>query len=176
MKIESNNILIRKLKEGDTTALETIYKLYYSKLFAFAKKFCDSTLEPNDFVHQTFLRLWDNRYQLKEEILFDKQLFIISRNLILNHLKREQSKIKLDIEIPDEITEENFINQERMEKIKSLITQMPNQRKEIYKMHKLKNLSYDEIANFFGVTKKTIANHIYLANLFLKANLNNQKF
>jgi len=82
--------LMKGLKKGDLGSFEKLYKMYYSKLYGFSKKFDSPTLQPDDFVQQTFLKIWDEREQLSEDVLFDKQLYVICRNLILNHLKREK--------------------------------------------------------------------------------------
>ncbi len=108
MKNTDTFFLVQALKRDDLNALEKLYKMYYSKLYAFAKKFDQASIEPDDFVQQTFLKLWEKRHLLKEDVLFDKQIFIICKNLILNHLKRDR-KIQngfdlkeIPLETPDE--------------------------------------------------------------------------
>lgn len=169
--------LVCRLKEGDLNSFEKIYKNYYSKLYGFSKKFNLSTLEPDDFVQQTFLKLWNERNQLREDILFDKQLFVICRNLILNHLKREKKMVlrreyHINIqEALDESVEIEMVGD--LEKLDAGIKRLPKKRKEIFLLHKIENLTYEEIANYLCISKKTIANHIYLANDFLKKELRN---
>lgn len=171
MKHEDTFFLVRALKSGDRASLERLYKLYYSKLYWFCTQFRSTTLEPDDFVQQTFLKLWENRAQLKEDVLFDKQMFFICKNMILNHIKRENK-----FEVPDrkytfkaeEETEDPEEESLKLKKLNSLLQKLPKKRKEIFLLHKIENLTYEEIAVFFSISKKTIAQHIYLANDFLK--------
>jgi RNA polymerase sigma-70 factor (ECF subfamily) len=172
MKNSETFFLVRRLKNGDLGSFEKIYKMYYSKLHGFSKKFHLTTLQPDDFVQQTFLKLWDERGQLREDILLDKQLFVICRNLILNHLKREKKMVsnqdyQLDIyETSDRPIE--LVSMEELSKLNAGIKKLPQKRREIFKLHKIENLTYEEIAEFLCISKKTIANHIYLASNFLK--------
>lgn len=171
MKHEDTFFLVRALKSGDRDSLGRLYKIYYSKLYWFAHKFRSNTLEPDDFVQQTFLKLWEKRDQLKEDVLFDKQMFFICKNLILNHIKREnkfgvpdQKHIFKGEEETEDAEEKNL----KLKKLNSLLQKLPKKRKEIFLLHKIENLTYEEISVFFSISKKTIAQHIYLANNFLK--------
>src|SRR5690606_33152510 len=148
---------------------EEIYKRYYSKLYSLARKFGSSTLEADDFVQQSFLKLWEERQQLREDVLLDQQLFVICKHLILNFLKREQKMVSnqdftLDQAIQSEPEEESFSG--KWEQLNAGIQKMPGKRKEIFLLHKIENLTYKEISKFLNVSTKTIANHIYLANDF----------
>ena len=171
MKNPSTYSLVRALKAGDLDSLEKVYKAYYPKLYGFSRKFNSNTLEPDDFVQQTFLKLWEKRDQLKEDILLDKQIFIICRNLIINNLKRE-AKTVAQIEkkyLPEEDEVEDLAKKNgELRKIYSIIQKLPAKRKNIFLLHKINNLTYEEIAESLGISKKTIANHIYLAHNFIK--------
>ena len=172
MKNSETFFLVRSLKNGDLGSFEKIYKMYYSKLHGFSRKFHLTALQPDDFVQQTFLKLWDERGQLSEDILLDKQLFVICRNLILNHLKREK-KIVSNQDYQLYLYEASnrpieLASMEELNKLNASIKKLPQKRREIFKLHKIENLTYEEIAEFLCISKKTIANHIYLASNFLK--------
>lgn len=164
-------LLIKALKAGDIHALERVYKHFYSKLFNFSQKFNLTSLEPDDFVQETFIKIWEERSQLKEDVLFDKQVFVIARNLILNHIKREK-KITFhnhnDFVLIDSEENTEDLDEKRLAKINGLIEKLPPKRKEIFVLHKSENLSYKEIAQYLGISPKTIAHQIYLATIFLK--------
>lgn len=174
MKNLDTCFLLKGLKDGEIQSLEKLYKIYYARLFSFAKKFDSSTLEPDDFVQQTFLKLWEKRGQLKDDVLLDKQIFVICRNLILNHLKREAKTVG-EIEekfFPQQIETEHFDeNRKKIQKVYQIIDKLPPKRKKIFLLHKIENLTYNEISQILGISKKTIANHLYLAHLFIKNEL-----
>lgn len=171
MRKSETYFLVQALKQDDMSSLGKLYKMYYSKLYAFSKKFDQASIEPDDFVQQTFIKLWDNRHLLKEDVLFDKQIFIICKNIILNQLKRDKkiqncSNLKeISSEPSDELQQEDHRN---IRKLHSIIERLPKKRREIFKLHKINNLTYEEIAGSHQISEKTIANHIYLAMLFIR--------
>lgn len=170
-----NRKLIINLKKGNEALFRQVYLDYYDKLMHLAKRFDLKVLRPEDFVQETFLRLYDKRELLNEDVLFDKQLFVISKNIILNHLNRENKIIQLEPlnnEIAEEETETGIF-EERQQKLHAFINELPEQQQKIFTLHKLENLSYKEIAAITDLSEKTIANHIYLASKFIRKKIEN---
>jgi RNA polymerase sigma factor (sigma-70 family) len=165
-----NRKFILSLKKGNEASFKEAYLNYYDKLINIAKRFNFTVLTPQDFVQETFLRLYNKRELLNEDVLFDKQLFTICKNIIINHVNRENKIIQLDtfpIRAEEEDTEA-IIFEERKEKLYNFINLLPEQQQKIYTLHKLENLSYKEIAEMTDLSEKTIANHIYLASKFIR--------
>ena len=165
-----NKKFILSLKKGNEASFKEAYLQYYDKLINIAKRFNFTVLTPQDFVQETFLRLYNKRELLNEDVLFDKQLFTICKNIIINHVNRENKIIQLDssqVEMVEEIVETGVF-EERREKLHSFINQLPEQQQKIFTLHKLENLSYKEIAAMTDLSEKTIANHIYLASKFIR--------
>jgi RNA polymerase sigma-70 factor (ECF subfamily) len=157
-----NRKLIINLKKGNEDSFKEVYLTYYDKLIHLAKRFDLKVLRPEDFVQETFLRLYDKRELLNEDVLFDKQLFV---NKIIQ-------LEPLNIEIAAEETETDLY-EERQQKLHSFINELPEQQQKIFTLHKLENLSYKEIAAITDLSEKTIANHIYLASKFIRKKIEN---
>ena len=165
-----NRKFIVSLKKGKEASFKEVYLNYYDRLISIARRFDFSVLTPEDFVQETFLRLYDKRELLNEDVLFDMQLFTICRNIIINHVNRENKIIQLDplqAEVPQE-EPDTGIFEERKEKLYAFINLLPEQQQKIFTLHKLENLSYKEIAAITDLSEKTIANHIYLASKFIR--------
>ncbi|KRB55619.1 RNA polymerase sigma factor [Flavobacterium sp. Root186] len=165
-----NRKFILSLKNGNEASFKEAYLNYYDKLISIARRFNFTVLTPQDFVQETFLRLYNKRELLNEGVLFDKQLFVICKNIIINHVNRENKIIQLntsEIEIENE-DYDDVIFEERKEKLYAFINLLPEQQQKIFTLHKLENLSYKEIAAMTDLSEKTIANHIYLASKFIR--------
>lgn len=165
-----NKKFILSLKKGNEASFKEAYLNYYDKLINIARRFNFTVLTPQDFVQETFLRLYNKRELLNEDVLLDKQLFTICKNIIINHVNRENKIVQFDptqVEIEQE-TAETGVFEERREKLHSFINQLPEQQQKIFTLHKLENLSYKEIAAMTDLSEKTIANHIYLASKFIR--------
>ena len=172
MALRKNNEkkLIQLLKKGKAKAYKEAYFLYYDHLIGVGSYFNFQLLSPEDFVNETFLKVYENRTLLKEDVSFEKQLFVICKNLILNHLQREHKVIRLEPSFLKEVEEEESPLKEielQIAQLHQLIQQLPRQQQKIYSLHKLQNYSYKEIAEITQLSPKTIANHIYLAHQFI---------
>ncbi|MCD0472222.1 RNA polymerase sigma factor [Flavobacterium sp. JAS] len=170
-----NRKFILSLKKGNEASFKEAYLNYYDKLVNIAKRFNFTVLTPQDFVQETFLRLYNKRELLNEDVLLDKQLFVICKNIIINHLNRENKIVQLDplhVVMEEEDTETEVF-EERQEKLYNFINLLPEQQQKIYTLHKLENLSYKEIAAMTDLSEKTIANHIYLASKFIRKKIEN---
>ncbi|WBL22777.1 RNA polymerase sigma factor [Zunongwangia sp. HRR-M8] len=170
--MKSNRKTIQQLKLRNTKTFKEVYVAYYDKLFHICKKFQFKFLTPEDFIQEAFVKIYNNRSLLKEDIALEAQVIVICKNIVFNHLKRENKIIPLDPDFlksqnPSEISEfDETAN--RKENISKLIDQLPVQQKKIFKLHKLENYSYKEISSMTQLSHKTIANHIYLANNFIR--------
>lgn len=170
-----NRKFIVSLKKGNEASFKEVYLTYYDRLVSIAKRFDFKLLTPEDFVQETFLRLYDKRELLHEDVLLDKQLFTICKNIILNHVNRENKVVQLNplkVEIAEEVTDTGDFEEKR-EKLQNFINQLPEQQQKIFTLHKLENLSYKEIAALTDLSEKTIANHIYLASKFIRKKIEN---
>jgi RNA polymerase sigma-70 factor (ECF subfamily) len=171
-----NKKFIISLKKGNEAAFKEVYFTYYDKLINIAKRFNLTVLTPQDFVQESFLRLYNKRELLNEDVLLDKQLYTICKNIILNHINRENKIVQLDsfqADILEEQDSDSGIFEERQEKLQNFINQLPEQQQKIFTLHKLENLSYKEIAAITDLSEKTIANHIYLASKFIRKKIEN---
>ncbi|MCR4031096.1 MULTISPECIES: RNA polymerase sigma factor [Flavobacterium] len=171
-----NKKFILSLKKGNEEAFKEVYFNYYDKLINIARRFHSSVFTPEDFVQETFIRLYNKRELLNEEVLFDKQIFVICKNIIINHVNRENKIVQLDPSQTHHILDEETdsgIFEERQEKLQNFINQLPEQQQKIFTLHKLENLSYKEIAEMTDLSEKTIANHIYLASKFIRKKIEN---
>ncbi|MCL6219464.1 RNA polymerase sigma factor [Zunongwangia pacifica] len=172
--MKSNQKIIRDLKKGKTATFKEIYFLYYDKLFHICKKFNLMVLTPQDLIQEVFLKIHKNRHQLKEDVPLEAQIIVICKNLIFNHLNREKKIIPLQTGfLKDELLQDDleYDTNFRKENLYKLIEELPVQQKKIFKLHKIDNYSYREIANLTQLSPKTIANHIYLANNFIRKNI-----
>lgn len=170
----NNTDLIKRLKRGEQKAYKEAYMAHFDKLVSMAKKFEFKFLTPQDFVQETFLHLYKQRDLLKEDVLFDKQIFVICKNIIINHINRENKVIPLDPTkntfFDDEVDDSFQKTEQQKKKLMQLMEQLPEQQRKIFTLHKLDNYSYQEIAEMTSLSEKTIANHIYLANKFIRNN------
>ncbi len=150
--------------------IEEVYLRLFSRLCVFAEKILNDSESAKSTVQEVFLLFCEKKENFKIQESFDAYLIKAVYNKCLLHRRRIKIRQKhLDRiyyekileNIPDEI-----FNRETILKLKIIdgaINSLPEQCKRIFLLHKKEGLSYAEIATLYGISVKTVGNHIYKA-------------
>src|ERR1700760_2238093 len=86
------------IRDGDHSAFIEVYDQLHARVFRFFLKRVYFHDTAKDLTQQCFIRLWQYRESLSSDHTLEKQIFIIARGLLINHLKKEatQKKLKAD--------------------------------------------------------------------------------
>ncbi len=164
--------LVESLQQGNWEAFEALYQQYHSKVYYFVLKQTNNPTQAEDLVHDSFLRLWEKRATLSLEIPMEAQLFVITRNVVINHYKREVLKQKIYDTFSETVTDLNIteddLTQETLLQINTAIEALPPKRRQIFKMSKLEGRTYEEIAQTLSISKNTVESQMVKALKFLR--------
>ncbi len=164
--------VVESLRQGNWEAFEALYQQYHSKVYYFALKQTNNPTQAEDLVHDSFLRLWEKRATLSLEIPIEAQLFVITRNIVTNHYKREVLKQKIHdaftTKVVDLNKEDDDITTETLHQLNTAIEALPPKRRQIFKMSKLEGLTYEEIAQTLAISKNTVESQMVKALKFLR--------
>lgn len=161
--------LFQRIRDDDFIAFETIFKKYYKNLCVFAEHYVGEPEMAKEIVGDFFLKLWENRKKIHISNSGKSYLFTSIHNSCLKYLEhlkvlkkyREYAEYRLkNIGFLNSLSGEyplaNLISQEIVEEIESAIESLPDKCKEIFKLSRFNNLSYDEIANKLNVSINTV--------------------
>ncbi len=173
--IDSN--LIRKLKGGDRNAFQVIFDAYSERLFHFAYSYLKDSNDTEEIVQDVFLRLWEIRTEVDEDKSFKSFLYKMTVNRVFNHLKHqivrqkyEEHLMSLDSSF-SETPEETLRRNELTDKIQDVLNKLPEQKRRIFILSRLKGYSNAEISEKLGLSVRTVENQVYRATKFLKEHL-----
>ena len=160
-------IILRKLQNGDSGALDILYLRYASKVRDFALRLLKDQTDAEDITHDIFLRIWDHRRNLEDVYSFKGYLFRMTRNAIFNVMKRRQMQYKYLKTTESRIEERAKVEpsdavstDELLEMIDLAVRNMPEQRRKVFYMSRHENMSYDEIAKTLNISPRTVQYHI----------------
>jgi RNA polymerase sigma-70 factor (ECF subfamily) len=166
----NEHIWIKKLKNGDKKAFEVVFEHYKNYLYLFIRKALPSEEDPEGIVQEVFISLWLNRDNLDENKPLKPYLFTIAKNQIYDHLRKIYSKRKyLDSLLSDYAANSGSAANE-MEYwefehyLSDQINQLPERRREIFKLSKLEGKSYREIASLLKISENTVDMQMRSAN------------
>ena len=169
MQSLSDEVLVRQLTNGDRDAFWELFEKYHHRLYRHVLKFAKSPELAEDVVQDTFLKIWENRQNLNPEMSFAGYLQALSRNQVLNLLKRTavERRIKKEfvfkVENVSNTTENSLADHEYEALISQAIEQLPPQRQAIFRLCRQEGKTYQETAEMLGISKNTVKEHMVLA-------------
>jgi len=169
--------IIKRFKEGDAEAFDTIYHLYSKKLFHFARGLVKNDNASRDLVQEIFINLWNKRDLVDVNLNFDNYLFTIAYNSVRKYFRKRTIETKaidhLIRNSPDviESVDSTMIYNELLEIANKAVENLPPQRKTVYKLSKQEGLKIKEIAEKLHISTRTAENHLAKALKYLKEEL-----
>lgn len=158
--------LISMLQQGDQHALSTLYYLHVKQLKYYAQRTAQSPFLAEDIVHDTFVKVWENRLLIDPLRPFKPYLFTIAKRNLLNMLKRAQHETAIMSEIrkyssDDENTTELQVDyNESNALITEAISNLNGQVKEVFIRCRIKGMTYRQTAQELGITESTVNKHM----------------
>jgi RNA polymerase sigma-70 factor (family 1) len=159
-----DQILVSQLKEGSHLAFTSLYKQYAPQAYSLAYKYlCNKDLA-EDVVQNLFLKIWNIRNLIDETRPFNRFLFTILKNSLLNILRDSKSNVfVLDdclevlnyIDNPNE-EESADIDEEQLEILKKAVERLSPQRRKIFSLKISGKYSNQEIADKMNLSINTI--------------------
>lgn len=130
-----------------------------------------------ELVLDIFLKIWNNRLQLKNVQSFKNYLFILSKNHIISAMRKRLAEGKAMTTLSD-LNEEVMLPRqlelkETEQLLQKAIEELPQQQKTAFMLSRVDNKTYDEIAEIMGITKRTVNFHIVQALNTLRTVLRN---
>ncbi|WP_430974406.1 RNA polymerase sigma factor [Sunxiuqinia rutila] len=155
--------------EGDRDALGRLFRLYFSDLLAYGMKFIPSDDSVKDHIQNLFVRLWEKRTQLRPVGNVKVYLLISLKHDLLQSLKAEQPKKKLE-EIMDagwfEISVEDFMVEREQEaelsqKVVSCLEQLTSRQREVIYLRFYHNFDFPNIAEIMEMNIQSVRNLLF---------------
>lgn len=152
------------IRNGDHAAFIEVYEQLHAGLFRFFLKRVYFHDTAKDLTQQCFIRLWQYRESLSPEHGLEKQVFIIARSLLINHLKKEdtQRKLKADASRRMAVATEaaTDVLLERASEVNAAIDALPPTRKRVIILKTFHGFSNKEIAHQLQISVKTVEDHV----------------
>jgi len=174
-------LAVKNLKEGDVKAFDELYNKYSQRLYNFSVKYLKSIEEAEEVVQEVFLYIWDKKEGLKPDNSFNAYIFTIAYNIIKkSFIKKSRDNAFKDDLIYTLLQEENNLDKIidykfMLEKVETIIDNLPLRRKEIFIKRKYDGLSVKQIAEELGISPNTVENQLASAQKQILNELQKEK-
>jgi RNA polymerase sigma-70 factor (ECF subfamily) len=170
--------LLEQIKSGDEKAYRQLFDEYYDDLCRFALMYAKDKDAAEEIVQNFFVQFWIKKENISINLSLKSYLFSSVRNGALNYIRDKKKLTSIDdnIEYLDSISyhesDENNIDLKDLNtRVFESIENLPQKCREIFKLSRMENLTYKEIAEKLSISQKTVENQIGIALKKLHENL-----
>ena len=175
MPVENIQLNIR-LKEGNPSAFEELFKQTFPRMLGYCKLFIHDQARANDLVQECFVKLWEKRNTIKTTQSIESLLFVMLRNKCLNYLRDQKLRdYEKDIESIKENElqylyqldfigkEEKTLEESLIEAIRASVEKLPEKRKLVFIKAKIEGKKNKDVAEELGISLKAVEKHLHQA-------------
>lgn len=169
--------LVKELNQGSGIAFNWLFNIYSNKIFHFAVSILKSKEEAEEVVQNTFLIIWDKRHTIDSNQSFKSFIFSIAYNVTMDvfRIKIKEKKYRDHVLLSATTLfdpEKSFASDDLYQSLVNIVEELPERRREIFKLRQLEGQSYKEISGRLNISVKTVENNINLAVRYIKGKLN----
>lgn len=146
--MDEDFLLVRKMKIGDETAMETFVTKYYPAIRNYCRLHTDRDCDAEDITQAAFERFFRSFTSYRHIGKAVNYLYVIARNLC-----RDSYRKKRDIameELPDTGENPVAVKENRID-IEEAIRKLPEELREVVILHDFQELKLKEVAEIIGI-------------------------
>ena len=158
--IESMEILVRQMSNGDRKAYAALFHEFYTPLLLYSIKFTKNRDASEDIVQDFFCRLWEGRKRVVNGKSFYAYIYSSVRNRSLNYLRDIHS---VSIEGFEKQSDEDFLCEMMVEEVYrelyAAIQKLPKRCRQIFLL-KLDGEENQKIADMLQISEETVRSQL----------------
>ncbi len=164
---DTDQALASGIRKGDRKAFTALFEKYTDRLFYTCLKSGLTREDAEGICQEVFIKIWEKRADIREDLSISGYLFTITKNQILKLLRSEAYALALKKywqfthNEASSTAEEEILTKDLEEMVMSYISQLPDKQQEVLLLKILEGLTNDEIAEKLGLSKRTVENQIY---------------
>jgi len=155
--------LLERLRSGDSTAFDEIFRAWYAPLVRLAEGMLRERAVAEEIVQDVLLELWRRRDRLAPDGSPQAYLFQSTRNRALNHLRHARVKQRTEPMVIGEVAprtepgpDAQLVEQEIAVALRAAVDDLPPRCREVFELSRVHGLKYAEIAGTLGVSVKAV--------------------
>ncbi len=183
------DILIKKVKEGDEKAFEILISAYEKKIYSIAFHTLKNPQEAYDASQEICIKVWRQIHNFEGQSKFSTWIYRISVNQCLdiirknkNHSKNislfndDKEDIKVEFKIPAKDNVEEAIEKKELSQVIELaVSELKEDYRVIITLRDIEEQSYEDIANVLEISLGTVKSRISRARQSLRKILGQNK-
>lgn len=171
-----NNEIFILVSEGDEEAFKVLFDTYRPNIYTTVLRITNNEWLAEDIVQDTFVKVWINRHILTTIDNFETWLYVLSKNITLDLIKKQKNyKIFAQEEAKTALIsvypEADYLTQDKdfQHLLDNAIDRLPNKQKETYRLIREQYLKREEVAAILKVSPETVKSNLDQAMKSIRA-------
>lgn len=176
----TDNELITRYREGDTSCFEVLLERYQAKVYGYIFSVVKDKETADDIFQETFYKVivTINSDQYKDENKFIHWVMRIAHNLIVDHFRRNnkmplvpnrpENDVLDNLKLPDENAEHVIMKKQTSQNIRKLVRMLPPEQRRVVILRHYGKCDFKDIAARTGVSINTALGRMRYAIINLR--------
>jgi RNA polymerase sigma factor (sigma-70 family) len=181
----SDHILVEELKQGEEEAFRQLVDEYQDKVYNTCISLVRNAEDADDITQEVFIEVYNSIHKFRAESKLSTWIYRITVNKSLEHLRKMKRKKRsgflqwissedpdLKLQIPD-FNHPGVLaeNSEKARILFNAIEKLPEKQRIAFTLHKMEDLSYEQIADVMQKSLSSIESLLHRAKNNLKKKL-----
>ena len=154
---QTDEELVRAIRQSDTSAFKSLYYRYYERLFRFLWRKTQDNDTAADLLQELFTRLWNNRETLTEDRIVKAYLYKIADNLAIDHLRKKAVRQSYAADAQrEEIRTDSIEDFDTRDQLQKALNDLTEEQRVVFRLNRFEGLKYAEIAAMLGISIKAV--------------------
>lgn len=165
------------VRHGDVAAFRLIFEQHHQLVLKFLIGMVGETDLAEEMMQETFVRAFQSINTLKDESRLATWLCAIAKNIVYNSFRARRTdppKVELDGHFPIELSsaemlpDEKLLNDELKKVIEDALKKLDDDKRAVFTLKMMKNLSYEEIAEITGFSIGKLKTDLHRAKIEMR--------
>jgi RNA polymerase sigma-70 factor (ECF subfamily) len=177
---ETYKNLVARLKAGEESAWRTLYDQYYNMLCIVAYQYVRDWFLAETFVGNVFYHLWEQRESILIHTSLKEYLIKAVKNQCINYINHMKVRTLSEPLLREDYHKQQaydeafghplaqLITSELEDSLNKAVAALPPECREVFRLSRVEELTYEEIAERLHISVNTVKYHIKNALLSLR--------
>ena len=172
--IATDQELIGRVQDGDSTAFEHLFNRYRDSIYQlYMQRTGGNVDDTNDLLQETFVKVYLNLQRYSSGFTFGQWVYTIARNTLIDYTRRRRDDtVSIDYvgegigvsgSLGGPTPEEHLITHQSQVQLEGLLAKMSPRYRELIELRFFREFSYEEIAAKLSLPMGTVKTQIHRA-------------
>jgi RNA polymerase sigma-70 factor (ECF subfamily) len=167
--------LASRLREGDVTAYEELYRRHGARLYNLACRMLGQAADAEDLLQDTFLQVFRRIDTFKGDAALGTWLYRMAMNLCLDRLRSKAGRADRQTASIEDVREWRFAGRGTLDggvkriDLERAIARLPDACRAAFLLHDVEGFEHQEVGRMLGVSDGTSKSQVHKARMRIRA-------